>query len=236
MAMQHWWTTHRYGVLTALQALYILSLGLVGMIPAGIGRFALSELVSLLLFGIANVVAMFAVTEKRSMRFTIAVLFGLFVLFYAVDRHLANPAIAAAQHVVGLVFLGFVIVYATLFFFRTRQVTSNTLFSAVSTYLMMAIWWAVAYTLIAYADPVAFNLPDGEPASFSIFMGHDEYAATPMYYSLVTLTTLGYGDITPASGPARMLSAMQALIGQLFIAIVVARLVGLHLAHSMHLD
>ena len=53
-----------------------------------------------------------------------------------------------------------------------------------------------------------------------------------MYYSLVTLTTLGYGDITPVTPLARNLAAFEAAMGQLYIAILVARLVGLHIVHS----
>jgi hypothetical protein len=53
-----------------------------------------------------------------------------------------------------------------------------------------------------------------------------------LYYSFVTLTTLGYGDITPASSPARSLSTLEAVTGQLYIAILVARLVGLHIVHA----
>jgi len=51
-----------------------------------------------------------------------------------------------------------------------------------------------------------------------------------LYYSFVTMTTLGYGDITPASGIARMLASLQAFAGQLYIAVLVARLVGLQIA------
>jgi voltage-gated potassium channel len=53
------------------------------------------------------------------------------------------------------------------------------------------------------------------------------------YYSFVTLTTLGYGDITPLTPVARSLSLLEAITGQLYIAILIARLVGIHIAQSM---
>ena len=53
------------------------------------------------------------------------------------------------------------------------------------------------------------------------------------YFSFVTLTTLGYGDIVPISGPAKTASTLEAIVGQLYIALLVARLVGLHAAQSM---
>ena len=50
-----------------------------------------------------------------------------------------------------------------------------------------------------------------------------------VYYSMVTLTTLGYGDITPLSASARALAAMEALVGQIYLTVIIARLVGLHM-------
>ena len=59
-----------------------------------------------------------------------------------------------------------------------------------------------------------------------------ERSITALYYSFVTLTTLGYGDITPVSASARMLSVVEAIIGQLYIAVLVARMVGLNIVHT----
>lgn len=54
----------------------------------------------------------------------------------------------------------------------------------------------------------------------------------PIYYSFVTMTTLGYGDIVPTNPASRMLSVLQALTGQLYLVVLVARIVGLHITHS----
>jgi hypothetical protein len=53
-----------------------------------------------------------------------------------------------------------------------------------------------------------------------------------IYYSFVTMSTLGYGDITPISNPARSLSLLEAVVGQLYIAILIAKLVGMHIAQA----
>ena len=53
-----------------------------------------------------------------------------------------------------------------------------------------------------------------------------------LYYSFVTLSTLGYGDITPVSAPTRVLSWFEAVTGELYLAVLIARLVGLHIVHS----
>ena len=59
-----------------------------------------------------------------------------------------------------------------------------------------------------------------------------EHSVNPLYYSFVTLTTLGYGDISPASSMARMLAAIEAVVGQVYLTVLVARLVGLHIAQA----
>lgn len=59
-----------------------------------------------------------------------------------------------------------------------------------------------------------------------------ESAGIELYYSLVTMTTLGYGDIVPSSPAARSVATLQAVVGQLYLAVIVARLVGLHVAEA----
>jgi voltage-gated potassium channel Kch len=69
------------------------------------------------------------------------------------------------------------------------------------------------------------------PQSASTFSSGSSFANF-IYYSFVTLTTLGYGDIVPVSPHARALSSLEAVIGQLFIAVLIARLVGMHIVHE----
>jgi hypothetical protein len=71
------------------------------------------------------------------------------------------------------------------------------------------------------------------PGSFVTSTGTAPKWSDLMYFSYVTLTTLGYGDFSPLSAGARALAMVEALVGQLFLAVLVARLVGMHIAHSM---
>ena len=105
--------------------------------------------------------------------------------------------------------------------FTTKEVDVNLILGAICVYLLIVVVWALIYSLIAALVPGSFEFV-GEtviPAHMMDFM----------YYSLVTMTTLGYGDITPLSAPAKSVAAMQALLGQIYIAIIIARLVGLHM-------
>jgi len=106
---------------------------------------------------------------------------------------------------------------------RARRVTMDTVFAAASVYLLMALVCASIYIALETQQPGSFALgPTDGSNGMSV-------ASQLTYFSLITLTTVGYGDITPASPQASMLAALEGLIGQLFIAIILARLVALEL-------
>jgi hypothetical protein len=105
-------------------------------------------------------------------------------------------------------------------FRRRGAITSVTIQAAISVYLLFGIAWAYVYLFVMQIDPHSFRSIDGV------------FAASPtewLYYSYVTLTTLGYGEITPVSQIARTLSVGEALTGQLYLAVLIARLIGLEI-------
>jgi hypothetical protein len=95
-------------------------------------------------------------------------------------------------------------------------------------YFVLAILWALGFSLLETLSPGSFVLP-GVSEDLEI---HQGLLAEFFYFSNVTLTTLGYGDIVPVSRPARMFASIEAMFGQLFVAIVIGRLVGLHLTEK----
>ncbi|MEO0975260.1 MAG: potassium channel family protein, partial [Pseudomonadota bacterium] len=99
------------------------------------------------------------------------------------------------------------------------HVTADLLFGAAAVYLMGGIAFGVAHHLVETLHPGSFvGLPDtAEPPQM-------------LYFSLVTLTTLGFGDVAPVFGPARALVVLEALFGQLYVAIMLARLVALQVS------
>ena len=109
----------------------------------------------------------------------------------------------------------------------TQGVTSHEVYGALSVYLLVGATWEFFYALCLQADPGAIAFPEG---SHLLANGPAESGTTMQdltYFSFVTLTTLGYGDILPISRLARTLAWMEAVFGQLFLAVLVARLVGL---------
>ncbi|MBY8977165.1 hypothetical protein KHP62_15210 [Rhodobacteraceae bacterium NNCM2] len=98
---------------------------------------------------------------------------------------------------------------------RPDVLTIDKLFGAIVGYFMIALVLALLYFQIELLTPGSFSMPN-----------EDVNAADFLYFSLVTLTTLGYGDITPVSQMARMLAGLQAATGTLFIAILIGQIVG----------
>jgi hypothetical protein len=95
----------------------------------------------------------------------------------------------------------------------------------------MGLVWALAYSVVAVLNPDAFTWTvAGKPApSFRIGSGDTGM----LYFSFATLTTLGYGDVVPTSPTSRVLATTEAIAGQLYLAVLVARLVGLQISESI---
>jgi hypothetical protein len=105
--------------------------------------------------------------------------------------------------------------------FGHERVTGDTIAGAICVFLLIGIIWMLAYQAIHFLDPKAFN---------NIAAGGFSPAAIVdlAYFSFVTLTTVGYGDITPISRPVRMFVVTEAIFGQIYLTVLVARLVGLY--------
>ena len=115
--------------------------------------------------------------------------------------------------------LGLIVVWQI---FREGPITRQRVQGSVVIYLLLGLIWAEAYTLAAHLNSASFagTLPDGQ----------DALSAHLTYFSFVTLTTVGYGDILPASLATRALANFEGLLGTLFPAILIARLVSMEIA------
>jgi hypothetical protein len=108
---------------------------------------------------------------------------------------------------------------------RAQSVTGNTIAGAACAYLLTAITWANFYQILELLRPGSFEIPTGlllPPSADPSFAFQ--------YFSFITLTTVGYGDVHPTTVRAGGLAVGEAVVGQLYVAIMIARLVGLQLA------
>ncbi len=103
--------------------------------------------------------------------------------------------------------------------FRSGPITFGRIAGSIAAYLLIGFAWSFAYELLLSHDPVALRFPEETGRRLAV-----------VYFSFVTLTTVGYGDITPVAPIARSLAACEALVGQLFPAILIARLVSMEIA------
>lgn len=129
--------------------------------------------------------------------------------------------------VIVVVFVTFILRYV----FKEGTVTWQRVEGAITAYMLIAVAFSIAYFLISSHIPGAFKFPDeapklGDPRSVYFFH----------YFSVITLTTLGYGDIMPVHPFARTLAMIEASVGQLYPAILLARLVSLYVLHSHRSD
>ncbi len=132
---------------------------------------------------------------------------------------------------ISLFFLFFGLIGKTILanILRPGTMTADRIFGAICVYLLMGLGWAMAYSTLESFWPGSFRIgeeitmlgPGNEGHQFSVFV----------YYSFVTISTLGYGDITPVTPPARAFSFLEAVTGQLYLAVLIAGLVGIHISH-----
>jgi hypothetical protein len=102
-------------------------------------------------------------------------------------------------------------------------VTAELILGAINVYLMIGMAFAFLYGLIEHLQPGSFT-------GLAAFSGAPERVIEFVYFSFVTMTTLGYGDVSPLTSYAMTASYAEAMFGQLYLAILVARLVGLYIA------
>jgi hypothetical protein len=118
--------------------------------------------------------------------------------------------------------VGGVIVFVVV---TTRTVTHDSIFGAICAFLAFGLAWALAYWAIYAILPEAFKFPGAEATGVGDELPPASEFSQAIYYSFVTMTTLGYGDITPVHRIARTLSWLQSVVGQFYVAVVIAWLV-----------
>ena len=153
--------------------------------------------------------------------------FSLWVVLLLVSPALEFPDLL--KDVIGILagaLLVFVPVRLSAHVLNRDEVDANTIFGALCAYFFLGMSWSVIYEIVLSRAPDAIAFPEGYDRTFS----------SSVYFSFTTLTTLGYGDITPRSSLARMLAIMEALIGQIYLVVIVAKLVADHMSRSRNGD
>lgn len=174
-------------------------------------------------------------TRERTIgRFVVAAVLGVIGMTGRVSLHTHHSPylllFLTACWIVFLIIIAGAILSRTL---RARRVTVDTISAALCVYMLVGLAWAFVYSAIFVFDKDSFSFPHYEVFGTTTFSEAHHVLSAFMYYSFVTLATIGYGDITPVSPPARALSALEGIFGQFYIAILVASLVGIRISQAM---
>ena len=138
----------------------------------------------------------------------------------------------AIEHATGAAFLLLVAGSITGNVWREREVSADTIVGGIAVYLLIGAIFSIAFQLLESLAPGSFAITFNGPGHWGPWEASPGHFPRLLFFSFVTLTTLGYGDIVPASPQAAGLSAVAAIVGPLYLTVLIARLVGLHVAGS----
>jgi hypothetical protein len=183
------------------------------------------RLLTSLFFSLLVLAGSFAMSRQPAVRYLSVAVASLVILLRWLMHFAPSPAILRLGTLASLLFL--ITLTAVIFsrvFRNSGVVTTHRINGALAVYLLFGIAWSILYALLDQTLPNAFSVP--APAEFN-----PERQQSLTYFSFITLTTVGYGDITPTHDVARMFAVLEALTGQLYPATLLARLVSLEIMH-----
>lgn len=209
----------RHGALLASLVLLLVALPVGQMIMGGTPHLPL-------LLALVLLAAVFVNSRQRWI-FRVALLAGVGAAAGSlIGDYTGSASARVTSEMLGLGLLGFTSLVMLNSLVRTDDVSTDTIVGGICVYLLVGLCFALCFTLMTELLPGSFLYGD-EPIVREI-AEPSRHRTRLLYFSFVTLTTLGYGDITPATDLAEMLCVSEAIIGQLYLTIFVARLVALY--------
>lgn len=189
--------------------------------PFFAGNLGFLPFISDLLFFIVMGVSIYALSANRQ--------YMIFALFFGLSAILLRwlywiypeQELWVASYLFAISILLFCDFKLLSFLMQLQKVSQHTINAAICVYLSLGLAWGMAYIVLETLAPSGFLLAElvKEPQALMMEM---------LYYSIVTLTTLGYSDVTPITPLAKKLSVLEAIVGQVYLAVLVARLVSLN--------
>jgi len=181
-------------------------------------RVLMDIFLTVLFFGI-----IFAIRSKRSHLIIASILvlpliISTWSIYFYDSTHLS-----LLTRIFGALFFAYAVIIILQIVVRSTEVTQETIFAAIVAYLLIALMWAFLYMTMELVIPGSFTRPEASIRAETI---HFEY------FSFVTITTLGYGDITPLTDRASALVLLEALVGQIYLVVLVAWLVGMYVSRK----
>jgi len=209
---------HQIGRFQFLLWSLMMIIGLRPLLSVWIAGYIWADVFTDIFFVCALMSGLYAVSgQTKRLRFAL-LLAGVIIILIPLHYTLKIQALDRLQLALSAVFLVQMLVMIWIHIVNEEDVTSDLIMAAACAYILLGLVWANAYYFVEILHPDSFKASEN--------MGDDIWNF--YYYSFVTLTTVGYGDITALTKPARALSILEAITGQLYLAIMISRLVGLH--------
>jgi len=208
------WIRHRFIFLLAAL------LSMLAVVPFLEGFIGLRTLFNAFL-SVVLVSAVYALSQKIWHLTAAAVLAIPMLISIWSDYFVRNDALFLVGRICGVLFIAFTIFHILRHIFHQQEVTKDTIAGAAAVYLLFALMWAFLYAVLAHLQPGSFAISAAET------LGERNVY---MYFSFVTITTLGYGDITPLTYLAGSMAILEAVVGQLYLVVLVAWLVGMYVS------
>ncbi len=201
----------------------LISFLLQPFVPEGRLREALVTVVTSLVL----IVSIYAISdEKRKYVITSIVLVIPALIIAALYSITGDAEFLVVSYISKIVFLLYVSYVSLRHVLTAERVSEDTIFGSICVYLLLGLTWAHIYSLIEHVNP-------GSYLGLAQDYAHSEFATNILrdfiYHSFTTLTTVGYGDIVPVSMLARTFNILEAIIGQVYMTVLVARIIGLYI-------
>ena len=171
-----------------------------------------------LFYGSLFVIAVYGLSEKPSLRHFMTLVGTAVIAAGIANAYAPSPGAALAVFASSILYHLVMIGVLALYTFRAGAVTTDILLSATSLYLVIGSVFAAIYSLTEWLSPGSFTTASGDAAGWQDFF----------YFSFVTLTTLGYGDILPVGFYTQAIVTFEAVAGTLYTVILLSRLVGVY--------
>ena len=200
----------------------LIALGLLFTFAPFVEEMKDGDLIVSALFSLALLAAVLAVADHKAILF-IALLLAIPAIAGRWMNHFWPDLVSPIVFLIAaLVLTAFVVANLLRFVLHAPFVNVEVLCASISAYLMLGLMWTLAYWLVDQLTP-------GGAFSFNTNAGtRSMNGFTGFYFSFITLSTVGFGDITPVSRMARWLAAMEAMTGLLYMTVLIARLVSLY--------
>jgi hypothetical protein len=204
-----------------LTALLVFTVAYLFVICA-LGDFNFGALVGRLMFSFIIVAGVMATFKQRWLRFLVIILAVASLVSVWVEHVYHIKGLTLLNAILGILFLTLLLAILIVQVFQKGEVTPDRIRGAIVVYLLIGGMWSFFYFIIALHKPDSFNWPQG-----MVVGDLQAIQQTLTYFSFITLTTTGYGDVTPAIPLTRTLAMFEALAGQLYLVITLTRLVSL---------